>query len=131
VFTNGANIIDTIDLPVRHGEGKFYTDESLLNQLQENNQVVFQYSKTADQLAGGEYPYNPNGSLMDIAGICDPTGRIFGLMPHPEAYNHYTNHPDWPKRVQELKRAGQNLANEEGEGVKIFRNAVEYVRSKF
>jgi phosphoribosylformylglycinamidine synthase I len=130
VFTNGINKIDTLDLPIRHGEGKFYANENVLRQLKENDQIVFQYSKTADQLAAGEYPYNPNGSLSDIAGICDPTGRIFGLMPHPEAYNHFTNHPNWPKRLQELQRAGQKLVNEEGEGVKIFKNAVEYVRSK-
>lgn len=128
VFTNG---IETIDLPIRHGEGKFFAQENVLKMLNENNQIVFQYSKTPEALANGEYPYNPNGSLMDIAGICDPTGRIFGLMPHPEAYNHFTNHPDWPKYAQEKKRKGQSLDNNEGEGVKIFRNAVEFIKSNF
>ncbi len=104
VFTTG---ISTLDLPVRHGEGKFYTTKDVLKRLNQNNQIVSQYSKTATDLANGEYPFNPNGSLMDIAGICDETGRIFGLMPHPEAFNHFTNHPDWPNRIQELKRNGK------------------------
>lgn len=128
IFTNG---IEHLDLPIRHGEGKFYTKDEVLSQLMENEQIVFQYAKDGDTLANGAYPSNPNGSLMDIAGICDPTGRIFGLMPHPEAYNHYTNHPDWPRRIQELKTAGKNIENEEGEGVKIFRNAVEYIKNNF
>jgi phosphoribosylformylglycinamidine synthase len=74
---------------------------------------------------------NPNGSLRDIAGICDPTGRIFGLMPHPEAFHHFTNHPDWTRRKEALSRQGRTLESEEGEGVRIFKNAVEYIRSEF
>jgi phosphoribosylformylglycinamidine synthase len=128
VFTKNIN---SIDLPIRHGEGKFYAQDNILKRLEENNQIVFQYSKSTDNLADGEYPYNPNGSLRDIAGICDPTGRIFGLMPHPEAYNHFTNHPDWPQPFQELRSKGQSMYNEEGEGVSIFRNAVEYIRNNF
>ncbi len=128
VFTKD---IDTLDLPIRHGEGKFYAQQQVLTKLQENNQIVFQYSKTAAELANGKYPFNPNGSLMDIAGICDPSGRIFGLMPHPEAYNHFTNHPDWPKQMQELKRKGLKLKTEDGEGLKIFRNAVRYINDNF
>jgi phosphoribosylformylglycinamidine synthase len=62
------------------------------------------------------YPANPNGAVDDIAGICDPTGRIFGLMPHPEAYVDRTNHPQWTRRD----------LPDEGEGLKIFRNAVAY-----
>ena len=128
IFTKG---MDQLDLPIRHAEGKFFTTDEVLKKLHENNQIVFQYVRSDGALADGEYPYNPNGSLQDIAGICDPTGRIFGLMPHPEAYNHYTNHPDWPRRVQELKAKGQSIEHEEGEGVKIFRNAVEYIKANF
>ena len=126
IFTEG---IDLLDLPIRHGEGKFFTSDEALKKLKENNQIVFQYAKGSEGLANGEYPANPNGSLMDIAGICDPTGRIFGLMPHPEAYNHYTNHPNWPRRVQELTSNNQKIGHEEGEGVKVFRNAVEYIKN--
>jgi phosphoribosylformylglycinamidine synthase len=73
---------------------------------------------------------NPNGSLVDIAGICDPTGRVFGLMPHPEAFNHVTNHPDWTRNKEALLREGKRIENYEGDGVKIFRNAVEYIRNQ-
>jgi phosphoribosylformylglycinamidine synthase I len=130
VFTKG---ISEIDLPIRHGEGKFYAQDDVLKLLNDNDQVVLQYAKNTAQLANGEYPFNPNGSLMDIAGICDTTGRIFGLMPHPEAYNHFTNHPEWPRRCNELKSKGQLIENQEseGEGVKMFRNAVEYIENTF
>jgi len=68
---------------------------------------------------------NPNGSIDDIAGICDPSGRIFGLMPHPEAFNHWTNHPDWSRRKELLNRAGKPLPRL-GDGIAIFANAVRY-----
>lgn len=125
VFTHG---IDMLELPIRHGEGKFYAPPEVMQRLLENDQVVLQYATPEGEPAGGKFPLNPNGSLKDIAGICDPTGRIFGLMPHPEAFNHFTNHPDWTRRNEELKRAGRSLADEEGEGISIFRNAVNYVR---
>lgn len=128
IFTRG---IDMLELPIRHGEGKFYAPPEVIQRLLENDQVVFQYVTPEGEPARGKFPLNPNGSLGDIAGICDPTGRIFGLMPHPEAYNHFTNHPDWTRRREELKRRGRSLADEEGEGIRIFRNAVNYVREKF
>jgi phosphoribosylformylglycinamidine synthase len=114
VFTKG---IESMYLPVRHGEGKFVTKtRQVLTRLEKNNQVVFQYVDKAGNLAG--YPYNPNGSVDNIAGICDETGRVFGMMPHPEAFQHRTNHPAWTR--EELP--------DEGAGIAIFRNAVEYVR---
>jgi phosphoribosylformylglycinamidine synthase subunit PurQ / glutaminase len=127
VFTKG---IDLIHLPVRHGEGKFYAPEKDIRHLIENNQVVMQYADETGKRAGGCWPMNPNGSLKDIAGICDPTGRIFGLMPHPEAFNHWTNHPDWTRRREALSREGRRMEAREGDGVRIFRNAVEYIRSQ-
>ena len=134
VFTKD---IDTLDLPIRHGEGKFYADNGVMTRLGEKAQIVFQYAQDANTLANGEYPFNPNGSLKDIAGICDTTGRIFGLMPHPEGYNHYTNHPNWPQHARgagELEGTGPGAElgkNGEGGGVKVFRNAVEYIKEKF
>jgi phosphoribosylformylglycinamidine synthase I len=127
VFTKG---IDRIQLPVRHGEGKFYARERDIRHLIEDNQVVMQYADETGKEADGRWPLNPNGSLMDIAGICDPTGRIFGLMPHPEAFNHWTNHPDWTHRREMLSREGKEMEDREGEGVRIFRNAVEYIRKE-
>jgi phosphoribosylformylglycinamidine synthase len=123
LFTKG---IDVIDLPVRHGEGKLYAADDQLERLASDNQVVMTYSNEDGSPAQGKWPENPNGSLMDIAGICDPSGRIFGLMPHPEAFNHVTNHPDWTRDKEALARKGKPLYKEEGAGVKIFRNAVEF-----
>jgi len=87
-----------------------------------------QYADENGVEAAGLWPLNPNGSLRDIAGICDPTGRVFGLMPHPEAFNHFTNHPDWTRKKQELARQGEGTLQEGGEGINIFRNAVNYVK---
>jgi phosphoribosylformylglycinamidine synthase I len=128
IFTKG---ISTLELPVRHGEGKFYAKKEVIDRLIEKNQAVIQYADGDGNPAQGRWPFNPNGSLYDIAGICDSTGRIFGLMPHPEAYNHYTNHPDWVTKREELARMGKGIESEEGEGITIFRNAVEYIRKNF
>jgi phosphoribosylformylglycinamidine synthase subunit PurQ / glutaminase len=126
VFTRG---IDTAELPIRHGEGKFYAKEDTLVRLQENNQIAFQFAGPDGNLARGRFPYNPNGSLYDIAGICDPTGRIFGLMPHPEAYNHWTNHPDWTRVKETIKRQGVALDSDPTVGIRILQNGVDYFRS--
>ncbi|MGV8075360.1 MAG: phosphoribosylformylglycinamidine synthase subunit PurQ [Syntrophobacteraceae bacterium] len=124
VFTRG---ITTIELPVRHGEGKFYAETEVLRRLNDGNQAALYYAKQNGEKAGGDFPANPNGSIEDIAGICDPTGRIFGLMPHPEAFNHWTNHPDWTHMKAKYRKEGRDLP-EEGEGIRIFRNAVEFFR---
>lgn len=123
VFTRGMK---TIELPVRHAEGKFYASDDDIKMLFHGNQVVMQYADNNGNAASGEWPLNPNGSIGDIAGICDPTGRIFGLMPHPEAFHSYMNHPDWTRKREILSRKGVNLENKEGDGIRIFRNAVEY-----
>jgi phosphoribosylformylglycinamidine synthase subunit PurQ / glutaminase len=125
VFTKG---ISTIELPVRHGEGKFYAAPKTLEQLFAAHQVVLQYADDRGKTADGVWPFNPNGSLHDIAGICDATGRVFGLMPHPEAYNHVTNHPDWTRMKESLARQGKPMDQKEGEGIRVFRNAVDYLR---
>lgn len=118
VFTKG---IEKIYLPVRHGEGKFMTDnQETMNKLEQRNQIVLQYADDEGNPTD-KYPLNPNGSMKNIAGICDETGRIFGMMPHPEAFLHKTNHPRWTR---------ENLP-EEGQGLAIFRNAVEYIINKF
>jgi phosphoribosylformylglycinamidine synthase len=125
VFTKG---LKTMELPVRHGQGKIVADNDTIEALFSNNQVAMQYANESGDQAGGAWPMNPNGSTKDIAGICDKSGRIFGLMPHPEAFNHYTNHPDWTRKKEGLMRQGKTIETEEGEGIKIFKNAVDYIR---
>jgi len=106
-------------LPVRHGEGKIVTKEpSVLKRLHANNQIVMQYSDETYENATMNYPGNPNGSMDAVAGICDETGRVFGLMPHPEAYLHYTNHPRWTRE----------RLPEEGAGLSLFRNAIDFIQ---
>ena len=117
VFTKG---IDQIRLPLRHGEGKFGADAATLQQIEAKNLVAFRYANADGSLAT-EFPANPNGSLNSIAGICDETGRVFGLMPHPEAFLSPYNSPTWT--ADQLK----GELPKEGDGVAIFRNAVEYL----
>jgi phosphoribosylformylglycinamidine synthase len=110
--------IERIYLPIRHGEGKFIPrDAEQLAALGRNGQISLRYC-AANGSAPSGYPENPNGSTDHIAGVCSADGRIFGLMPHPEAHMLATNHPQW----QKLGLKG------EGEGVRIFRNAVEAVQ---
>lgn len=127
VFTQG---LSGMELPVRHGEGKVVAGMDTIKALFENRQVVMQYAGEDGQAAQGKRPFNPNGSLRDIAGICDPTGRVFGLMPHPEAFNHFTNHPNWTNQREALSRQGKTPVSQEGNGIKIFQNAVEYLRGR-
>ena len=119
----------SLELPIRHGEGKFYGPQDVLDRLAVNHQLVLFYALEAGDPAAGRFPENPNGSVLDIAGICDPTGRIFGLMPHPEAYHHWTNHPHWTYRKELARREGKKI-EEEGEGLIIFRNACEWARQQ-
>lgn len=117
VFTRG---LESLYLPVRHGEGKFVVeDEVVLQQLQEQHLAVVKYTDTAMNPTQA-YPDNPNGSIAAIAGICDPTGRLFGLMPHPEAYTHYTHHPRWTREK----------LPEEGMGLWLYQNAVRFIREE-
>jgi len=123
VFTKN---LTHIELPIRHGEGKFVADEKILNRLLENQQVACQYALPDGALADKQFPHNPNGSMHDIAGICDPSGRVFGLMPHPEAFNHFTNHPDWPIIKEKIKRGEVTITSLPVTGIRIFENAVDY-----
>jgi len=124
VFTKG---LKQLELTVRHGEGKFYAEESVIKDLEKNNQVVLRYADDKGNRAKGRFPENPNGSLEDIAGICDSSGRVFGIMPHPEAFNHWTNHPNWTILKENYRRRKEPYPKE-GYGIKIFRNAVEYFK---
>lgn len=111
VFTKG---LAELYLPVRHGEGRFVAaGQAGLDRLQQNGQVVLRYGSGT----GAKYPDNPNGSVDGVAGICDTTGRVFGLMPHPEAAIQETNHPRWSRGEGDTSGPRQ-----------IFANAVAYCR---
>ena len=88
---------EIVALPIAHGEGKFVpADDGVLAKLHAGDQVAVRYvSESGD--AGQPYPINPNGSIDDIAGICDPSGRVMGLMPHPERFVDVTHHPRWTR----------------------------------
>ena len=120
--------LDSMELPVRHGEGKFYSDDLTIKRLIAGRQVVARYAMPDGSPAEKKFPLNPNGSEYDIAGICDPTGRIFGLMPHPEAFNHPTNHPDWTLNREKTKRKHNADSLTSVSGIKIFQNAVDFIR---
>ncbi len=111
--------IDFLYLPVRHGEGKVIGREpDLARCLVESHQVPVRYASREDRKPTMEYPANPNGSEHAIAGVCDPTGRVFGLMPHPEGFLHRVNHPRWTR---------EDLP-EEGGGLPIFKNAAAFLK---
>ncbi len=116
IWTKG--MAGQIYLPVAHGEGKFIPrDKKVLDTLTGNGQIVFRYCS----LDGGKpvYPDNPNGATDDIAGICDTTGRVLGLMPHPERHFLFEQHPFWTRLTQK---------SEFGDGAKIFENGINYVK---
>jgi len=115
IFTRG---IKRLYLPVRHGEGKFVVrDDEVLARLHTLQLVALRYADENYQPIM-QYPANPNGSIDAIAVICDASGRVFGMMPHAEAFLHRTNHPRW---------TAEDLP-EEGQGIVLFRNAVDYLR---
>lgn len=112
-----------LHLPVAHGEGKFVPiDEGVRNALWADGHVALTYATAAGAPAAGAFPDNPNGSTDDIAGVCDASGLVFGLMPHPERYVDPLQHPAWTSQ-----RLAKTLPAE-GQGLQIFRNAVQHVR---
>jgi phosphoribosylformylglycinamidine synthase len=116
VYTEG---LTGLYLPVRHGEGKFIPGSAeVLARLHREHCIALQYSTADTAAATLDYPANPNGSVDAVAGICSASGRIFGLMPHPEAYLHRTNHPRWTR--EDLPETGMGLA--------LFRNAVSFIK---
>lgn len=110
IFTRG---ISTMYLPVAHGEGKVVAEPGSTERLN----VVLQYADESGNIKAG-YPHNPNGSVRNIAGICDVSGRVFSLMPHPERFIRWTQHPRW------MRETPRNY----GDGLQIFLNAVAWVK---
>lgn len=124
VWTQG---IELLRLPVSHGEGNFYLEGKVLTKLKENDQVVFRYVNENGLIANGEFPYNPNGSLEDIAGVCDQTGRILALMPHPERNWSFYNQDNWTWLKEKARREGREI-KEESPINQLFKNAVNYFK---
>jgi len=116
IFTKGID--GGIYLPIRHGEGKFVATPETLSRIEEDQLAPLQYSDPSYSSPTMEFPLNPNGSANAIAALCDATGRLMGLMPHPEAFVHRLSHPRWTREA----------LPEEGDGLILFKNAVEYVR---
>jgi phosphoribosylformylglycinamidine synthase I len=107
---------EPIELPVAHGEGRFLMSATAaVTALERSGQVVLQYGGP-DSLPTQDYPANPNGSERAVAGVCDPTGRIFGLMPHPERFITPWHHPRWTRH--------RNGSLPQGDGLRIFESAV-------
>jgi len=117
--------IDILHVPVAHGEGNFYMTDETFKQIKDNGQIAFQYVKPDGLAANEEYPHNPNGSMHDIAALTDTSGRIIGIMPHPERFNAFVNEEGWQLKKESLLREGKSLPKK-GEGLKIFENATSY-----
>ncbi len=113
IFTQGLEN-SSITLPVAHAEGKFFAEEKELNQIESEHLVALRYAH--DDVVTEEYPYNPNGSLHGIAGVTDTSGRVFGLMPHPERFIYDYQ---YPLRTKD---------HADPVGLKIFSNAVSYAK---
>ena len=120
VFTRG---LEKLTLPVRHGEGKLVCGpETPIETLQQRHLVPLRYADPKTFEPTESYPQNPNGSAQAAAALCDPTGRLFGLMPHPECFLHRTHHPRWTREPH---------LPEEGQGLALFRNAVTFLKKEF
>jgi phosphoribosylformylglycinamidine synthase subunit PurQ / glutaminase len=113
IWTKGLDGL--IECPIAHGEGNFQTSEFFPpSSFIASDQIALTYVYANGSCANGEYPINPNGSILDIAGVCNPQGNVLGLMPHPENHIHPHQHPQWTRGVNQ------------GSGLKLFENGVKY-----
>ncbi len=126
IFTRNITKDQVLHIPVAHGEGRFLfaseKERSHLKKLYENDQLVFRYCYKNGDYPKGEFPVNPNGSFHDIAGICNPSGTVFGLMPHPERAFYGCQLPDWTK-TGKMKPYG--------DGKPIFQSMIDYLKKRF
>ena len=113
IWTKGLS--ELIECPIAHGEGNFQVSgQFLLTTLSSHDQIALTYVSPNGMSANGAYPANPNGSMLDIAGICNPAGNVLGLMPHPENHIHAWQHPQWMRGVVR------------NSGLLLFKNGVKY-----
>ncbi len=121
-----VNGLKKMSLPIAHGEGSFYADPETLARLNARGLVAARYVN-GEICESQNLPANPNGSLEDIAAITDESGRVLGMMPHPERAIDFTHLPNWTLLREQYKRAGKEMP-EEADGLKIFRNGVKYFK---
>ena len=125
IFTRNIPKGKVLRMPVAHSEGRFIfakeKEKEYLERLYENDQLVFRYCNKNGEYADGRYPVNPNGSFHDIAGICNPEGTVFGLMPHPERAFYWWQQPDWTRRRQMPQYSDGKL---------IFESVISYLEKK-
>jgi len=124
-FTRKVPDEKVLRIPIAHAEGRFLfsneKEEDYLQKLIDNDQLVFRYCDEKGESAEGKYPLNPNGSFYDIAGVCNPEGTVFGLMPHPERAFYSWQLPDWT-RMKKLQKYG--------DGKLIFESVIEHITQK-
>ena len=119
LFLKGSNQI--LDIAVNHGEGKFFAPDTTIRKIENRNLVVFRYINENGKQTQ-DYPQNPNGSLNAIAGVTDPSGRILGLMPHPEKFVDITLHPNW-------RRLSKSASwRTKPHGALIFENMIRFAK---
>ncbi|MEM7047557.1 MAG: phosphoribosylformylglycinamidine synthase subunit PurQ [Pseudomonadota bacterium] len=112
-------------LPVAHGEGRFVVPDQTLAELHTRHQIALRYVAEDGTHAQGVFPANPNGSVDDIAGLTDQTGRVLALMPHPERAIYTHQRDDWPLRKALARRASKQLP-QEADGMHLFKAAITY-----
>jgi phosphoribosylformylglycinamidine synthase len=117
--------IERLYCPVSHGEGNFSCSKATLDRIRRSRMIAFTYCRDDLNPANGEYPYNPNGSVEDIAGITSADGKVLGMMPHPERAMEFTSLYDWPLVKEQMKRKGMAIPAE-SMNMRLFRNVVEY-----
>lgn len=116
--------IESLSIPVANGEGRLSIPDDILASLKKNDLIALRYYK-GEISTYLDLPANPNGSIEDIAGLIDNSGRIFGLMPHPERGMFFVQLPNWPLLKEKYKRAGKKIPTQ-GSGLQIFQNAIRY-----
>ena len=116
--------MERLCLPIAHGEGKYYAPPEMFGTLHQENAIALKYVE-GEVSSHFDLPANPNGSIENIAGVTALSGRILGLMPHPERAVSFFHLPHWTYLKERLTRNGEPLPSE-GPGLQIFRNAVNY-----
>ena len=116
--------------PSATGRGNFTPIGPILAELADRGQIALKYATPSGSAAMGRFPHNPNGSLLDIAGVTDATGRVLGLMPHPEAHISSFQHPTWTRDKETWRRRNEPYPEQVGAGLAIFKNTVRYLEEK-